>query len=294
MPGSYIEETRTIVPDTIQANHSKHATNTNTTTLTNNTTPTATSTASNDPYGLLTSIPSTPAAFAALDSLLITQTLIACGVSIPSSLFPSSSSSPSLRSPPTWSSIGIKNHVSMYQCSTPNSNLYQFLGTTELDATIEMVEEMMRIPSNLKLIDPMCLELNVAARLDNDHHILHAIFQMPPFVTNRDFVWLSVNRRLSNDLFVSAGRSISVSEYGQRNGLVRGEIRASGFVVEAIDDGRRCRMSYVVQADPSGWLPTKLVNVVSKQQAYAPGVIKEKLGQFKKQWNERHPDQRVE
>jgi len=244
------------------------------------------------PWGTITSIPSTPAAFAALDSLLITETLKNCSISISLSHLPVSVSSPSLPPPPSWSYIGTKNNVRMYQSSV--SNLHKFLGTTELDVSLDMVEEMMRNPQNLKFIDPMCEELNIKAKLDEDHHILHAVFQMPPFVRNRDFTWIAVNRRLSKDLFVSAGRSIAVKEYGPNEGLIRGEIRASGFVVESIGDGRRVRMSYVAQVDPCGWVPTKLVNYVSREQAYKPGVIKEKLGEFKEQWNERHPNQKVD
>jgi len=243
------------------------------------------------PWGSITSIPSTPASFEALDSLLIAETLMNCSVSISPSHVPSPTGSPSLPSSPSWSYIGSKNDVRMYQSSS--SNLHKFLGTTELDVTLDMVEEMMRDPANLKFIDPMCIELNIEAKLNGDHHILHAVFQMPPFIRNRDFVWIAVNRRLSNSLFVTAGRSIAVKEYGEKEGLIRGEIRASGFVVESIGDGSRVRMSYVAQVDPSGWVPTKLVNFVSREQAYKPGVIKEKLGEFKKQWNERHPDQKV-
>jgi hypothetical protein len=42
---------------------------------------------------------------------------------------------------------------------------------------------------------------------------------------------------------------------------------ASGYVVSPVP-GRsdQARVAYVVQTDPKGWLPTKVVNVVAKSQ----------------------------
>ncbi len=115
---------------------------------------------------------------------------------------------------------------------------------------------------------------------------------MPPLISDRDFCWWSVDHNLADGTYVTAAKSLVTAECGPESYHVRGEIRASGYVVEphGVKDqpaGSHSKVTYVVQTNPGGWLPAWVVNIVAASQAYNPGVIKEKapifLEQLKKQ-----------
>mmetsp|Transcript_17022 Transcript_17022/g.42769 ORF Transcript_17022/g.42769 Transcript_17022/m.42769 type:complete len:99 (+) Transcript_17022:27-323(+) len=52
-----------------------------------------------------------------------------------------------------------------------------------------------------------------------------------------------------------------------KTGTVRGEILTSGYYGRAIPSEPRCRVWYIVQADPKGILPKWLVNLAATKQA---------------------------
>jgi len=187
-------------------------------------------------------------------------------------------------SPPTkidWKETGEKNGVKMYWAQTAGTANYLFKGVSVIPASVKVVEEAMRDIQNMRLIDPMCKLARTIKHFDKDHHVYYAQFKLPPFISDRDFVWYSIDYVLPDGTFVTTGKSMLTKDCPEDSGHVRGEIRASGYIVEPIaDKPDACTLYYIVQTDPKGWLPAWVVNWVAASQAYNPGVIKEKAPHF--------------
>jgi len=180
-----------------------------------------------------------------------------------------------------WIDMGVKNDVHQFYAKDPNSPIYIFKGVGEVPASVRDVERAIRDPQNMRIIDPMCKITETVTTFDKNHHIYYAQFKLPSPVWHRDFVWWSVEYNLPSGAYVTVGKSIVCSDKPETKDHVRGEIRASGYVVEPIEGKEdACKVTYIVQTDPRGWLPAWAVNIVAASQAYNPGIIKEKSSSF--------------
>jgi len=180
-----------------------------------------------------------------------------------------------------WQSLGTKNDIEMYWAQTSTSANYFFKGVGIVPCSPKMLEDAIRVPENMKIMDPMCLSTKTIKTFDRDHHIYSARFKLGFMIWDRDFAWYCLDTNLSDGTYVSTGKSIVTTDYPEVSGCVRGEIRASGYIVQPIKDKTdECRVIYLVQTDPKGWLPSNIVNYVASSQAYNPGVIKEKVPIF--------------
>jgi len=156
-----------------------------------------------------------------------------------------------------WKSIGEKNGIQMDYAWVQGSNNYFFKGFGRIPASLKVVEGAMRDISNMK---------------------------MPPLIWWRDFCWYAVDQTLPDGTFVTTGKSIITDLCPDKSGMVRGEIRASGYILQPVaDKPNECDVTYIVQTDPKGWIPTWVVNIVAKSQAFNPGVIKSLAPKFMEQ-----------
>jgi len=180
-----------------------------------------------------------------------------------------------------WQAIGEKDGIKMHYAWVQGSNNYFFRGVGRMPAPVKTVETAMRDISNMKLMDPMCQYTETIKALDGDHHIYYAYFKMPPMIWWRDFCWFAVDHTLPDGTFVTTGKSIITDLCPPKGGMVRGEIRASGYIVQPVPDKPdECDITYIVQTDPKGWIPSWVVNIVAKSQAFNPGVIKSLAPKF--------------
>jgi len=217
-----------------------------------------------------------PEDYKSLDPLILDEILFAIGLADKAPLKGSTQTAKI-----DWQVTGEKNGVKMYWAQTPGTANYFFKGVGVIAAPVKVVEEAMREIQNMRIIDPMCKLARSIKHYDKDHHIYYAQFKLPPFISDRDFVWYSIDCKLPDGTFVTTGKSMVTKDCPADSGHVRGEIRASGYVVEPIaDKPDACTLYYIVQTDPKGWLPAWVVNWVAASQSYNPGVIKEKTQYF--------------
>jgi len=232
------------------------------------------------PKGPYTKLPSDPKEYLKLiDWPLMDQLLHACGLENLSLL--NGANNPKI----DWKANGEKNGVKMYYASTPGTPNYFFKGVCrDVPVPARDLEVVMRKIENLKLLDPMVKITNTVKTIDTDRHIYYAQFALGgrPVVSDRDFSWYTVDHTMADGTYISCGKSIVVSDCPDDKGHVRGEIFASGYVVQPNKgkEDKECTVSYVVQTDLKGMLPTWLVNWIAQSQAYNPGVIKEKAPDF--------------
>jgi len=180
-----------------------------------------------------------------------------------------------------WQPIGEKDGIQMHYAIVEGSNNYFFKGAGRVPASVATVSLAMRDINNMKIMDPMCQYTELIKTLDHDHHIYYAYFKMPPMIWWRDFCWYAVDYSLPDGTFVTTGKSILSDLCKDKSNMVRGEIRASGYIVQPVPDKPdECDITYIVQTDPKGWIPSWVVNIVAKSQAFNPGVIKSLVPKF--------------
>ena len=74
---------------------------------------------------------------------------------------------------------------------------------------------------------------------------------------------------LDEDTAVSVCKSATHPDAPEKNGFtnyVRGEIFATGYYLKKTGQGK-CHLTFIVQADPKGWIPTLVTEAVAADQA---------------------------
>eukprot|EP00030_Apusomonadida_sp_AF-17_P003051 a344172_78.p2 GENE.a344172_78~~a344172_78.p2 ORF type:complete len:231 (+),score=74.05 a344172_78:29-694(+) len=113
----------------------------------------------------------------------------------------------------------------------------------------------------------------VVEALDANTQVIRRAFAMPTMITNRDAVL--VHRLVTEpsdegaSVYWSVSKSVEHAAAPIAKGFERMSIHVLGFRVEPLATG--CRVTYVNCTDPSGWLPTAVVN---SQVASGPLFLK--------------------
>jgi len=182
-----------------------------------------------------------------------------------------------------WKSLGEKDGVKMSQASTSDSSFYVFRGETIIPASVSQIRRYVYYPQNLLISDPMCRSAKYVKIYDSKHRTIHGLFRVGPLISDRDFCWFNIDMEFEDGTFVTACKSIQSKLCPTLPNAVRGEIRASGYVIQPVKDKENeCVFTYVVQSDPKGWLPAAIVNFAARSQAYNPGMIKKSLNKLEK------------
>jgi len=153
--------------------------------------------------------------------------------------------------------------------------------------------------------DPMCEEIRPTHIINEDKAIVYARFNAGGGITswlvwNRDFCYvkrrflyrnlvidsLPNGEKLDNSLNfheVAIGFCTSLDENDPRcqsteASHVRGEIKYAGYCFfKEKESDTHCRFVYVVNLDPKGWLPNKVVDIAAPQQAKVALQVKNNI-----------------
>jgi len=169
-----------------------------------------------------------------------------------------------------WSHIKTVEEVECSYKKMEGSPLVLVRGQGIIDSPMDEFLTWLGDPHCFSVTDPMVLEWKIVETLAPAHTILHTTAKMPPMITNRDFVWQGFDGLFSESprIGVSAVRSIEYEPIPPIPGFVRAELAMSGYIVREVEgDPKKCNLTYLIQADPKGWLPVWVVNLVAGDQA---------------------------
>lgn len=177
-------------------------------------------------------------------------------------------------------------------------------GVTEMpeDMTMEFIKQQYRhdvrdsvgIDQFFRRVDPMTKVVVTVSKIQNRHlldeskheevSIVYGHFAVAPLVSDRDFCFVGHDVETTDpttgaQIFVSNCFSIdhpAVPAMYETEGIVRAHIECTGYLFRPLpDDPSRLSMTYTLQADPKGYLPASIVNLVSVSQAMNVGRVRD-------------------
>jgi len=183
--------------------------------------------------------------------------------------------------PFSWTSLGTRGGVVMDQSTlSGDSKVHCLRGVAaRVPLPVATVAHTLRQMDNMPLMNPLCNLTREVMKYDSDHSVMYSQIALGkrPLVSDRDFVCFSAHFNLPSGAYAVCGKSVITDKCPNDRSHVRGEIKVIGFVVEAVKGHpEESSVTYVMQSDPKGWLPSALVNRVAAVQAYMPGVLIEK------------------
>eukprot|EP00741_Cyanophora_paradoxa_P018918 tig00021105_g18263.t1 len=171
----------------------------------------------------------------------------------------------------------LREGVKVFYRTTPDSVVHQVLAVGEepVEASAqELYEFLSDFVLSLKSTDDMFREdtAKVVEKLregpQETVEVRYAVFSVPWPFWHRSMLWFDSTKILKDGTVVSMGRSIEREDTPEESNYVRSELMMSGYVCRPIPgEPKKCRIAYVVQVDPKGWLPKFAVNWASASQA---------------------------
>eukprot|EP01097_Dermamoeba_algensis_P002504 TRINITY_DN1994_c0_g2_i1.p1 TRINITY_DN1994_c0_g2~~TRINITY_DN1994_c0_g2_i1.p1 ORF type:complete len:232 (-),score=23.89 TRINITY_DN1994_c0_g2_i1:123-818(-) len=112
--------------------------------------------------------------------------------------------------------------------------------------------------------DENMLEGKVVHMLDGSNEIGYYSAKSPMGVSNRDFLNLRSWRVKGNE-YIIMNHSVTHKDCPEKKDFVRAQSLGTGFLIRGTDTG--CQLTYLTQTDPKGWIPSWIVNTVTKNMA---------------------------
>lgn len=154
------------------------------------------------------------------------------------------------------------------------------------NSTVDFLKITSEIPCPLKTIQQVLFEkisdwteemtkATLKEKYDENLHLVYFFTSLGYMVSDRDFVVLS-GRKIEDNRVIICSKSVDLKEYPEIDGIVRGEVIHSGFVLEAEGDNKTI-MYYFTQADPKGWIPTWVTNMAGPKMLERLSLVKKAL-----------------
>jgi len=177
-----------------------------------------------------------------------------------------------------WKKAHGKDGFSIYTKYREGDKIVIVRGDVDVvQAPAEEVFNFLVPVATITKYDIMAIEGTTQNIVVGDHHLLQSCaFRTPWPLSPRDFVWIQEIKELSKkdakafDLpegtFYILSQSVDYDKIPPNPKCVRGEILDTGILITPVSENT-CSVTYVLQVDPKGWVPTFIVNLAATDQA---------------------------
>lgn len=149
------------------------------------------------------------------------------------------------------------------------------INIVKLHAVFEAVDaltmyDVLHDPEYRAVWDDNMVEGYNIEQIDATNDVGYYSAKAPLGVSNRDFVNQRSWRVKDSKEYIIMNHSVVHPKQPEKKGFVRANSILTGYLVRVRAEGG-CTMTYLTQTDPRGWIPTMVVNKVTK--TFAPKII---------------------
>jgi len=159
-------------------------------------------------------------------------------------------------------------------------NIVKLHAVINIDAII--LYDVLHDPEYRKTWDENMVEGFNIEQIDATNDVGYYSAKIGVGVSNRDFVNQRSWRVTDDREFIIMNHSVVHPKQPEKKGFVRANSIMTGYLIRVRPEGG-CTLTYLTQTDPRGWIPTMLVNKVTK--TFAPKMI-DKLEKAAQKYNE--------
>lgn len=167
-----------------------------------------------------------------------------------------------------WEKVIDSKGIIVYTRPVEGSSFREFKGITLIDASMEIIAEVLRDIENYPAWVADILEARVIRRIDRDNMIIYLLQGTSWPISNRDMV---INVTTQNNY--EKGRAtisfvaIQCAEMPEKAGIVRVPMMQGMYLLEYVSRNKT-RVTYSVKSDPGGSIPATIANMASKEYPY--------------------------
>ena len=166
-----------------------------------------------------------------------------------------------------WKKVDEKNGVTVYVNETGHSQIIKVKTEVVVNTSINLVQTILNDVEHRSNWIPFLTESRVLQTLSPTEQLEHSIFYGPWPASNRDFVYrISLHKNDGNKVIYSMISEASAL-MPEQNGMVRAQLIESYYTLTSVGK-KKTKVELSFHADPKGWIPTWIVNIIQRALPY--------------------------
>jgi len=167
-----------------------------------------------------------------------------------------------------WKPAKEGEGIKVFTREVPNSAANEFQGITDIDAPVEVIREVFKDVPSFPRWYGFCKEIKLLKHDPEDHRVMYFVLKTPGPVKDRDFVMEAYDKfDRESGLLTIAISAIKEDLVPRDDRYVRMTDLTASYTISRIDQDRT-HVVYTVKADPAGYIPAFISNVLQKDQPY--------------------------
>ena len=166
-----------------------------------------------------------------------------------------------------WKKVDERNGVTVYVNETGHSQIIKVKTEVVVNTSINHIQAILNDVEHRSNWIPFLIESKVLQTLSPTEQLEYSIFYGPWPASNRDFVYrISLHKNDDNKVIY---RMISEAStlMPEQNGMVRAQLIESYYTLTSLGK-KKTKVELSFHADPKGWIPTWIVNIIQRALPY--------------------------
>ena len=169
--------------------------------------------------------------------------------------------------PSAWNKVKDKNGISVYTMAVESSQIVRVKTSTVINASMKEIQAIITSHAQRNQWVPYLVESRILNKLNGDEQLEYAHFSAPWPASDRDFVYHVKQLKLDKNTTNFAMHSKYPDILEQHDDIIRADLIESQYSLQRISD-TSTRVELVFHADPKGWLPFWIINIIQKALPY--------------------------
>lgn len=166
-----------------------------------------------------------------------------------------------------WQKVKDKNGIVVFTSESDDSDIIKVKTQITIDASLNHIQKILDDASRRNLWVPYLSQSEILYRFSNNERLEYSLFSAPWPASDRDFVYRMTLLHHDDDKISYSMASEIHSLMPEKDGVVRADLIESVYTLTAIDS-QRTHVELVFLADPKGWLPVWIINIIQKALPY--------------------------
>jgi len=167
-----------------------------------------------------------------------------------------------------WTQVKDKEGIQIYTQEITGSPIIMAKGVIIIDAKPEVILKVLDNNTNHPQWIPYLQESRQLQAISDTERLEYHLFKAPWPASNRDFVFRvkAIPSSHKETLLYSMKTEVNPL-MPEQQGIVRGILHESTFILTQLKPGKT-EVKLLFQADPQGWIPNWIINIVQKAWPY--------------------------
>ena len=168
---------------------------------------------------------------------------------------------------PDWEKIKDNNGIQVFTREVPASPILKVKTRVEIGASISAIQATLEEIDKRNHWIPYLQESRVLTTFNQSEALEYSLFAAPWPASDRDFVYRIQREQRDDQRIVYSMVSESSPLMPGNPDRVRAILMESTYILTALPDGRS-RVELIFHADPGGWLPDWIINIIQRVLPY--------------------------